>query len=58
MKEELRERLVKIYGYGHEAVLQFDKLAESPNFPDELLEVIVNAHEMLPILDSFEALKD
>ena len=44
-RENLVIRMIRKYGYEHPAVIQFCKLAENTNFPENLLEVIVNSHE-------------
>lgn len=43
--EALINRMIRIYGYEHPAVIEFCKLAENQNFPVGLLEAIVNSHE-------------
>ena len=43
--ESLINRMIRIYGYEHRAVIQFCELCENPNFPIALLENIVNSHE-------------
>lgn len=43
--ESLVNRMIRIYGYEHPAVVQFCGLAENSNFPMALLETIVNSHE-------------
>lgn len=45
MKEELLDRMIKIYGFEHDAVIEFAELIENDTFTDEMLEVIVKAHE-------------
>lgn len=45
MKEQLLDRMIRIYGFEHEAVIAFAKLVENDTFTDEMLEVIVKAHE-------------
>lgn len=44
-RENLINRMIRLYGYEHPAVIEFCKLCENTNFPDNLLEVIVNTHE-------------
>ena len=45
LRENLATRMIRIYGYEHPAVIEFCTLCENINFPDNLLEVIVNSHE-------------
>lgn len=45
LRENLATRMIRIYGYEHPAVIEFCRLCENTNFPDNLLEVIVNSHE-------------
>lgn len=53
MREELLTRMIRIYGFEHEAVLEFAKLMES-DISDESLEVLVECHEQYPIVDPWE----
>jgi len=43
--ENLVNRMIRIYGYEHPAVIKFCELAENTSFPVVLLETIVNSHE-------------
>lgn len=45
MKEQLLDRMIRIYGFEHEAVIAFAKLIENDTFTDKMLETIVKAHE-------------
>ena len=49
MREQLLDRMIKIYGFEHEIVIEFARMCESDNFTDKDLEVIVEAHEANPI---------
>lgn len=44
-RENLVNRMIRIYGYEHPAVIRFCELAENTNFPEALLEAMVNSHE-------------
>ena len=45
MREQLLDRMIRIYGFEHEVVIEFARMCESDNFTDKDLEVIVEAHE-------------
>lgn len=49
MREKLLDRMIKIYGFEHDAVIVFAKLIESPMFTDAMLEAVVMAHEAHPV---------
>ena len=49
MREKLLDRMIRIYGFEHEVVIEFARMCESDNFTDIDLEVIVEAHEANPI---------
>ena len=42
-------RMIKLYGFEHEAVIQFGKLIENPQINDVTLETIVECHEKHPL---------
>lgn len=48
MREELLTRMIRIYGFEHEVVIEFARLMENDSFSDEMLEAIVKAHEENP----------
>ena len=54
MREELLDRMIRIYGFEHEAVIAFAELVKSDIFTDEMLEVIVKAHEEYPVIEEEE----
>ena len=54
IREELLDRMIKIYGFEHEAVVAFAELVENNTFTDEMLEIIVKAHEAHPIMGDEE----
>ena len=45
MKEELLTRMIRLYGFEHEAVIQFARLMENKAVGDESLLLIVESHE-------------
>ena len=49
MREQLLDRMIRIYGFEHEVVIEFARMCESDNFTDRDLEVIVEAHEANPV---------
>lgn len=54
MKEQLLDRMIRIYGFEHEAVIAFAELIEKDIFTDEILETIVKAHEEHPVVEDEE----
>ena len=53
-RENLLDRMIKIYGFENPIVIDFAKLCDNPKFQDNLLEQIVKAHEELPAIDEGE----
>ncbi len=49
MKEELLSRMIKIYGFEHEAVIEFAALMET-GISDKTLETLVKYHEAFPLI--------
>ena len=49
-REELLDRMIRIYGFEHECVLSFAHLMELDTFTDGALEAIVKAHEEYPMM--------
>lgn len=47
MKEDLLTRMIHIYGFEHEAVLQFGAIMDTTS--EDVLETIVKAHEAHPV---------
>lgn len=54
MREELLDRMIRIYGFEHELVIEFGKLLISEVFTDETLEALVKAHEEYPVVEEEE----
>ena len=48
-REALLDRMIRIYGFEHEVVIDFARLVENPVFEIEILETIVITHEKFPI---------
>lgn len=53
-REELLSRMIRIYGFEHKQVIEFAKLLESSNIPDESLEILVECHEEYPVTDPWD----
>ena len=49
MREQLLDRMIRIYGFEHEIVIEFARMCESDNFTDRDLEIIVETHEANPV---------
>lgn len=47
-RENLLTRMIRVYGFEHEATVDFAKLMENPAVSDDILETIVKAHEEMP----------
>lgn len=53
-RENLLDRMIRIYGFENPIVIDFAKLCDNPLFQDNLLEQIVKAHEEFPAIDEGE----
>lgn len=53
-REELLSRMIRIYGFEHEQVIEFAKLLERTHIPDENLEILVECHEEYPVTDPWD----
>ena len=54
MREQLMDRMIRIYGFEHEIVIAFRGMCETcPNTEayDMMLRVLVEWHEEFPVLD-------
>ncbi len=47
-REKMLGRMIRIYGFEHEAVVQFVELLET-DIDDQVLETIVKTHENYPL---------
>lgn len=54
MREELLTRMIRLYGFEHEAVIEFARLMENEAITDHDLEVIVICNEASPIFEEEE----
>lgn len=57
MREQLMDRMIRIYGFEHEIVIAFCTMCE--DYPqteayDNTLRVLVESHEEFPVLDEEE----
>ena len=49
-REEMLTRMIRLYGFEREAVIEFASLMET-NVSDKTLETIVKFHEAFPLID-------
>ena len=49
-REEMLTRMIHLYGFEHEAVIQFAELMERDSITDDVLETLVLAHEAHPVV--------
>ena len=57
MRENLIDRMIRIYGFEHPAVIRFTKLCErweDTEINDTILRLAVESHEKYPKLDTDE----
>lgn len=47
-REQLLDRMIRIYGFEHKLVIEFAEMIENPNYKTEILETLVNCHEANP----------
>lgn len=53
-REELLSRMIRIYGFEHEQVIEFARLLENSTIPEEHLEILVECHEQYPVTDPWD----
>ena len=53
-REEMLTRMIHLYGFEHEAVIQFAELMERDGVTDDVLETLVLAHEAHPVVTDEE----
>ncbi len=51
-REEMLTRMIRLYGFEHEVVIQFSWLMARPQISDETLETIVKCHEEYPLWEN------
>lgn len=47
-REKLLDRMIRIYGFEHELVIEFAEMIENPKYKTEILETLVKCHEAHP----------
>ena len=48
-REQLLNRMIRIYGFEHKLVIEFAEMIENPNYKTEILETLVKCHEANPL---------
>ena len=48
-RKEMLTKMIRLYGFEHEAVIQFGRLMAKSQISDETLETIVKCHEECPL---------
>ena len=54
LRENLIDRMIRIYGFENEIVISFCRLCENPKNADNDLLTIVKAHEEYPVFEKEE----
>lgn len=50
-RESLVDRMIQIYGFESPIVIDFCEFCEDENFTDDALTVVVESHELYPVID-------
>lgn len=45
-REKLIDRMIRLYGFEHEIVIDFARTCENSSIPDNMLEIVVEQHEI------------
>lgn len=53
-REQMLTEMIHMYGFEHEAVIQFARLVENPNISDEALSTLLLIHQECPLEDEDE----
>lgn len=53
-REEMLTEMIHLYGFEHEAVIQFAQLMERPQISDETLATVLKCHQEHPLWDGEE----
>lgn len=48
-REQMLSAMIHLYGFEHEAVIEFARLIENPNIDDKTLQTLVMVHQECPI---------
>ena len=51
-REQLLDRMIRIYGFEHELVIEFAGMIENPRFETRHLETLVKCHEAHPQIEN------
>ena len=49
-REKLLDRMIQLYGFEDDIIIEFARLMENNNFTTKMLEQIVVAHEKYPVV--------
>ena len=50
-REQFLDRMIRIYGFEHELVIEFSAMIENPAYETEILETLVKCHEAYPQIE-------
>lgn len=50
-REQMLTAMIHLYGFEHEAVIEFARLVENPNIDDKTLQTLVMVHQECPLID-------
>lgn len=50
-REQMLTAMIRLYGFEHEAVIQFARLIENPSVDDKTLMTILIIHQECPLTD-------
>lgn len=53
-REQMLTKMIHIYGFEHEAVIQFARLMENPDISDKVLRTLLLIHQERPLTDEDE----
>lgn len=53
-REQMLTEMIHIYGFEHEAVIQFARLMENPYISDKVLQMLLLIHQEYPLTDKDE----
>lgn len=53
-RKQMLTAMIHLYGFEHEAVIEFARLIENPNIDDKTLQTLVMVHQECPLIDDDE----
>lgn len=53
-REQLLDRMIRIYGFEHELVIKFASMVEDEHYKTKILETLVECHEAHPQFEKEE----